>query len=411
LVALESEPGRGGGVDLYTRGLVEAIADHASSESCRAVVFVWPEALPAWRDREWPGHVSFVALRPEAGPQPSHRRLLRAVGRRVGLELRPTQGAPFLARQIDGAGLDVVHFPRTLMYPRTLRTPTVLTCFDVQHEYFPEFFTPAALAARRRSYRESIGAATRLIVPSEFTRRSLIERLGVAAERMIQVPPGVGDEIRREDPALVAETASRLGLPSPYVIYPANPWPHKNHGRLMAALRACRTAQPDFPKLVVFGRLSEESRDYLSLAQAAGIENRVVDLGFLPRREVAAVYSGAAFMVFPSLFEGFGLPVIEAMACGCPVAAAGSTSLPEVAGDAALLFDAQSVEEMSAAMLRLWRSETLRQQLAARGRERAESFAWPAVLPRLLEVYRATAVPESKSGRKPAGGNSLREGA
>lgn len=399
VVALESRPGQGGGVDLYLRSLVEALADECEAGTVRLSVLTFPETESSWSSREWPPHVRAVTLRRTRAPLSPVRRVARRLGRAVGRRAAAVDGSEYVARQIDAMGLRVLHFPRNLMYPRPVATPSVLTVFDLQHEYQPQHFTPRELADRRRFYAESVAAATLLTTPSRFSRDGLVEKLGVDETRVAIVPVGLDRGFSRVSPAKVDEARARYGLPPDFVVYPANPWPHKNHGRLLAALRSCSGEERDFPPLVLLGRLEGEPRDFQSLAQAAGVEPRVVDLGFVASEDRAAIYSAASFMVFPSLFEGFGMPLIEAMACGCPVAASESSCLPEVAGGCALPFDPEATGEIAHAMLALWRHPEHRAALAARGLERAEQFRWPRVLPRLLEVYARAA--RGSGGRKP----------
>ncbi len=387
-MALDSRPGRAGGVDVYTRSLVEAIGDLASPGEIEAVVFTWQELYSDWLWRRWPAHVSFRVLRRSAHPLRPTVRLARAVGRRLGIALQPTEGDHFLARQVDEMGLDVVHFPRTLMYPRSVRTSSVLTMFDIQQEYYPQFFTRKELEERRRAYRQSAESAVHLIAPSEFTKESLCEKFGVSAERVSVVPAGIGTEFRRQSASSVAAIRSRHRLPERFFLYPANPWPHKNHSRLMAALRLLGESRTERLALVLTGRLEDEVRDYESLAIAAGVEDQVTDLGFVGAEDLPALYSAASFMVFPSLFEGFGIPLVEAMACGCPIAASRATSIPEIVDGAALLFDPMDVPALAAAIGALWNRPDLRADLAACGRVVAARFSWETVLPRLLAVYR-----------------------
>jgi glycosyltransferase involved in cell wall biosynthesis len=213
-----------------------------------------------------------------------------------------------------------------------------------------------------------------VIAISEHVQQTLVERLGVAPERIRVVQLGVDPERFR------SVDAPR----EPFLLYPANRWPHKNHDRLLAAFAQVRRERPEL-RLVLTGA-GHEGRT---------VPDGVVVRGHVPQSELIRLYQTAAALVFPSLYEGFGQPVLEAMACGCPVAASDAGGLPEVCGDAALLFDPTSVDEIAAAMLRIVEGAG---DLAARGLERARPFTWEACARRHEEVYRELGAERPKPG-------------
>jgi glycosyltransferase involved in cell wall biosynthesis len=151
--------------------------------------------------------------------------------------------------------------------------------------------------------------------------------------------------------------------------------------------------------LVCTGRLAGERHSVLQMAKAVGLGSQVHDLGFVPEEDIPALYRSARLMVFPSLFEGFGMPVVEAMASGCPVACAAATSLPEVGGDAVRYFDPTDEAGMVEVMAELWRDERLRASARERGLERAREFRWSRVLPSILEAYSCAAAGRNSSLR------------
>jgi glycosyltransferase involved in cell wall biosynthesis len=390
IAAMGSAPGRSGGLDVYTRQLVEALAAHG--KGCEFVVLVDVELLPVWSDRDWPAHLSFKGLHETEPPGWLAMRGYRHARRRLGLPVPANYGEQFLARQIDALGLDLVHFPRTLVQPFAGATRCVLTFFDLQHEYYPQFFTEQELAFRARTYRPSVDGAAHLIVPSEYTRSTLREKYDVPHDKTSLIPVGISDTFRRGAAAAVEGVRARYQLPREFVFYPANPWQHKNHARLMAALRIYRRRYAESPWLVLSGRLQGERREAMSMAIAAGVEDRVIDLAFVEPSELPALYSAAALMVFPSLFEGFGIPLVEAMACGCPIAAANTTSIPEITDGGALLFDPFDPEQMAEALHQALNDADLRQTLVARGNVQLPRFAWDTIVPQLVAVYERVAL-------------------
>ncbi len=250
---------------------------------------------------------------------------------------------------------------------------------DIQHEYHPEFFSPHALEERRRIYTASAQRAAHICAMSEFTRQTLIERLGIPPDRITTTHLAA-------DPMFHSESSARrdhyrvldkYGLRSgEYLLFPANTWRHKNHAVALEALRVLREAYGLDPLLVCPGTPKEAHGELLAKVKDARLESRVRFLGYCHPTYLPALYQGAAALVFPSLFEGFGMPLLEAMWCDCPVVCSNVTSLPEVAGDAALLVDPRSPEELAHAVNRVLTDTDLRRRLIERGRERVKRFSW-----------------------------------
>jgi glycosyltransferase involved in cell wall biosynthesis len=263
------------------------------------------------------------------------------------------------------AEFDVLHYPLTVPTPGT-QAPTVVTLHDTQHRDLPEFFGPARRSFRRIAYDRAARSAAAVIVTSEFVRDRAVELLELDPARVHVIPQAID------------HTVFRLGdeEPEPIVLYPARPWPHKNHTRLLEAFATLRVTRPQLRLILTGGGL--ERLEPLP----EGVEN----LGAVTSEHLASLYRRAACLVYPSLYEGFGLPVLEAMACGCPVAASNAGAIPEVAGDAAVLFDATDVEAMAGAMLE---ADTRREDLRKLGLARAGTFTWDEAARRHDDVYRA----------------------
>jgi glycosyltransferase involved in cell wall biosynthesis len=263
--------------------------------------------------------------------------------------------------------LDVVHFPLTVMLPRVDDPPAAVSLLDIQHLFFPEFFSRAERLYRRFAYGRSFREARTVIAISRHVKESLVERMDLEADRVEVIPLGLDHDLFRpgEEPR------------EPFLLYPANPWPHKNHERLFEALTRLRREHPGL-RLVLTGTGLER------LSPPAGVEVR----GRVPREQLASLYRRASALVFPSLYEGFGQPPLEAMASGCPVACSTAGALPEVCGNAARYFDPLSVDEMVEAMLTILGDPD---RLVERGLERAAEFTWDACAHAHDRVYRGLA--------------------
>lgn len=262
------------------------------------------------------------------------------------------------------AGLDLLHFPLSVMIPRVSRPPAVSTVLDVQHEVLPEFFSRSELAYRRVVYGWTVRRSELVITISQHAASTLIERLGLTEQRVRVAHLGIDHERFRPGSDVRGD----------FLLYPARGWPHKNHSRLFEALAMLRRERPGL-ELVLTG-------------YDGPTPEGVRSLGRVSQDELITLYRTAAAVVFPSLYEGFGQPPLEAMACGCPVACSDAASLPEVCGGAARLFDARSPEEIAAAV-----DDVLRrpQELALLGLARAATFTWDATARVHDAVYKEAA--------------------
>jgi glycosyltransferase involved in cell wall biosynthesis len=284
-------------------------------------------------------------------------------------------------------GLDVWFCPITDLDPRHLPIPTVITIADIQQEYYPEFFTREELQARALMYGPSCQEATAVITVSEFSKRCMIEKYGLLPEKVHCVYEAGVERI--DDPAgspTVEDVRRKYHLPGRYAFYPANMWPHKNHRLLLLALHRLRHLYGMTLSLVLTGDDLGEWGELEAVARHFHLYEHIHYLGYVPADDLPGLYQGAAMLLFPSLFEGFGIPLVEAMALGCPIAAANTASIPEVVGDAALLFDPRHPDSIATACSQLLADEALRQTLIARARERAPRFSWKRVADETLQV-------------------------
>jgi glycosyltransferase involved in cell wall biosynthesis len=368
-------PGRMGGMETYFRNLINHLQriDHDNEYLLLCDERHARELLPvADRFRAW--HVNYA-----------HRSLkwfLRGA-------LRSTIGLDILEHEIASLPVDVIHHPFTVLTPQRINIPSVLTFWDMQQEFYPDFFPAHELAKRRRSYRASAEAATRIIVSSGFTRQCLEEKYGIAPGKIDVIHTGYGREYHRiSDEKRLAGVRIAHGLEKPFLFYPAAHWPHKNHLTLLAALKLMIERWKFDGELVLTGIAMEKNNDVLREISRLGLERFVRILGYVPRQDLPCLYTLASLLAFPSLFEGFGIPLVEALACGCPVVCSDAASLPEVAGSAGVLFEPRSAEDMAQKIWSVWSSKEQQNQLRQRGLERARLFDWEETARKTLAVYR-----------------------
>jgi glycosyltransferase involved in cell wall biosynthesis len=259
-----------------------------------------------------------------------------------------------------------------LLHPRR----SVVTVHDLGYLHEPQAHRRLDRLYLDLSNRYHVCAATRLLAISQATKDDLVRRYGVAPERVIVTHLAAGADMRPvDDPARVVAVKSRCGIAGDYLLYVGTLQPRKNLARLVQAF-ALVSAQHPTLQLVLAGKKGWMYEEIFAQVRRMGLERRVVFTGYVDGEELPALYSGALAFVFPSLYEGFGMPVLEAMACGAPVVAANTSSLPEVAGDAALLVDPTDVAALSAALSRLAGDPALRSDLRARGLVQAVRFSW-----------------------------------
>lgn len=367
-------PGKSGGVQIYTETVVRALLGHAPA--LEYVLFVNHETAPLFQDLRDACELRFVDVHIPRWVKALERAVPGSVFRAYARGLREI---------LVAARLDVLHFPSSFIVPFDYPGATVVTFHDLQHEYLPEFFSPEELRWRERHYRPSAARATRLIAISEYTARSLVERYRVPRERITVVHSAAGDDLRAPD----GLNASGDRLPPRYFCYPAATWPHKNHARLLQAVARLRAREGFDLPLVLTGMDAADAGPVRREVARLGLEGQVRMLGYLPRREFRALLARADFMVFPSLFEGFGLPVVEAMVLGCPVACSRATSLPEIVGEDGYLFDPASVDQIAVAIRDLWRQPARRDELRRRLRVRAERFTTARMAAGTVDAYGA----------------------
>jgi glycosyltransferase involved in cell wall biosynthesis len=317
--------------------------------------------------------------------------------------LRVVAENTWLAAQARQDGLDLVHHLNAVL-PMVRRTPGIVTVHDLQPFDMAANFHPAKRVYLHRSVPRSVRGARLVLAPSEFVRQGVIDRFGVAPQRVRAIRWGV------EPPSTqisVAQAQARYGLPRRWFVFPAVTWPHKNHEMLVRAFATVAAKEHDV-MLVLTGGEGQAEETLGDEITRLGLRGRVRRTGRIPRADLLAIVRGATALTFPSRYEGFGLPVLEAMSLGTPVLAADAASLPEVVGDAGRLIDAGDVDAWGQAMLELLGDGDERERLVAAGRERVGQFSWSATARATVAAYRDVLAVD---GQVTAGGAAAADGA
>jgi glycosyltransferase involved in cell wall biosynthesis len=313
----------------------------------------------------------------------AHRRI--ALPTRVLYAIWNTFGAPAVDTFLGG--VDVYHATNYFVPPtRTARR--VVTIHDLTFVSAPELCSPKIRGVFSKQIRRFAREADAVIACSESTKSDIVRLLEIAPEKVTVVYEAVDEEIAPMDPGDAARRIEEeYGIRGPFVLFVSTLEPRKN---VPVLLRAFARAARDLPhKLVLVGGVGWNAGPIFATIRELNLSDRVVHTGFVSSLgALSALYSGAAAFVFPTLYEGFGLSILEAMTCGCPVIASNSSSVPEVAGDAALLRDANDVEGIAAALRSVIDDARLRESLIARGHEQARKFSWDRCAKTTLEIYR-----------------------
>jgi len=357
---------QGAGIGRYTRHLIGALAelDHEN----RYVLF------SAGRDRSdgsWPSNFTRREL-------PLTDRHLAIIWQRLKL--------PAPVEWITGR-LDLFHSPDFTL-PPVRRAATALTVHDLSFMRYPECSSPALWEYLMDAVPRSAARADIILADSECTRRDIVELLRIPEDRVYVIYAGVEPRFTPNlDEAAERAALSRYGLRKPFILGLGTLQPRKNFARLIRAYHLARQRHHLDHQLVIGGGPGWLYEDIYDTIHALALENEVRLIGFVDDADLPALYRAAAVFAFPSLYEGFGIPVLEAMGCGAPVVASATSSLPEVAGDAALMVDPFDIEALAEALGRLINDAALRDDLRHKGFQRAERFTWQRSARELLTIY------------------------
>jgi len=278
-------------------------------------------------------------------------------------------------------------------------TPIVVCVHDVSFLEHPGYFTPFRALQLRCTVSRTVKSAARVITVSEFSKRRILSAYRLDEDRIVVLPNGVASAFR----PMPRESAQRwvrgsFGLPAPFILTVGDLQPRKNHVRLIRAFEQLVRAHPQLPhQLVIVGKEDWGASTVRAAAKRSSVADRIHFTGFVSEEGLLRLYGGCDVFVYPSLYEGFGLPILEAMACGRAVACSNTSAMPEVADSAALLFDPNSEDEIALALRDLLLNPELRQRMERLGMQRAAMFSWENTAGKTLDLYYSVAGESSRT--------------
>jgi glycosyltransferase involved in cell wall biosynthesis len=384
--------GLGGGTEQFLMGLVYGLG--RANDGPEEYILIGH-----WKDTEW--------LRPYLGPnqkivfgKPDRREQVKQLlgpmlvpvrmarrGLRRLLSGRPCSTASVVPDSngfYESFGAEVIHFPFQIFARCTI--PAIYNPHDLQHLHFPEFFSEEQIACRETSYREGCQRARAVVAESKAVKDDLVQLYGLQPDKVTVIPRGAPTTLY--DPpsqALLDHVRQKYALAHQFVLYPGQTWPHKNHLRLLEAIHRLRERHGVRLNVVCTGRKNDFWPTIEAQLARLKLAEQVFFPGYVSGSELRALYHACEFVVFPSLFEGGGFPIVEAFQEGAPVACSAIPPLQEYGGDAVFMFDPSSVESIVQALVRLFSDSKLRATLTSRGGERATLFSWE----RTGRMYRA----------------------
>lgn len=328
----------------------------------------------AFLGKEEAGH-GFHGIQTEVSILPTERPAARIAWEQLAQPVR-----------LLGNRIDLLH-SLAFVQPVILPCPGIVTIYDLSFIHYPQRLQPWRRLYLRWGTTFSARRASRIIAISASTKRDIVGLLGVAEDKVDVIPCGVDEDFRTVDrQEQLEELRKKRRLPPRMLLFVGTIEPRKNLTTLLRSYVLLRERiQP--PPLVIAGAKGWQHEAVFSLVQELGLQDELLFPGFIPRDELPLWYNAADLFVYPSLYEGFGLPPLEAMACGTPVVTSNTSSLPEVVGDSGLLVDPTNAEEIALAMERLLRDSTLRDELTSKGLKRARAFTWHRTARETVEVY------------------------
>lgn len=358
-----------GGNETYIRNLIRALAA-LDADNRYTIYLANAQAAAEWQNGFVAQHPNFsVRLLPPPTP------LVRV--------------PVFLTYELRRRPVDVLHVQYTA--PPFCNAPVVATIHDLAFEHLPETFTRRGSLQLKLTVRRTARRAARIATVSEYSRQDLLRTYRLAPEKVVTTYNGIEPHFTTQPRAAdeAAQVRQRFGIAREFLLAVGSLQPRKNLERLIRTYARLRREQPDFaPQLVIVGRKLWLAESIFAEVSRQPWASDVILTGYVGDDDLPALYRTASAFVYPSLFEGFGLPPLEAMACGTPVITSNISSLPEVAGSAALLIDPLNEQELAAALQRILNDQPLRARLRAEGVRQAAKFTWRDAAEKTLQLYR-----------------------
>jgi glycosyltransferase involved in cell wall biosynthesis len=357
-----------GGNETYAINLIEALAE-IDQENQYTLYVTKPEARDRFADR-WPNFVVRRTL--------PHTPLVR-----IPLTL---------SRELRRHPVDVLHVQYTA--PPFAPCPIVTTIHDLAFEHLPETFNKRSWMQLRLTVRSTARRAAQIITVSEYSRQDIIKTYGIKPEAITVTPEAAAPDLKPVSSEIELQKVREIyGIERDYILSLCSIQPRKNLVRLIEAYSLLRQSHPGvkLPQLVLAGKRGWLDNETMRAAQSGEANSDICFTGYVADEHLSGLYSGATCFVYPSYFEGFGLPILEAMKCGTPVVAGDRTSIPEVAGEAALLFDPFDVHALVEVLKRILNDADCRVELSARGLQRANEFSWQTTARLTLAAYEKAA--------------------
>lgn len=324
---------------------------------------------------------------------------LRAVWRKVR---KNAIRVPASDGYVESEAFDLVHFPTQQAY--LTRLPSIYQPWDLQHLHYPQFFSQAEWARREMEYRAFCNQAEYVCVQTNWSKQDVVQQYGIAPDKVVVIRWGsVFDAYTAPSTQAEHDSTQKFALPHQFFFYPAVTWPHKNHEVISRALSLLKH-QHQRTVDVYFTGASTEYRGHLDeIARSLGVSEQLHYLGFVSPEELQSIFRAATAMVFPSKFEGFGLPLLEAFQAGVPVLSSNATVLPEVAQDAALYFDPNSPEELAFLMMQMLDEPGMRTVLIEKGKAILSQFSIDDTAVKFQKLYAHMAMRRRGEGKDEIG--------
>lgn len=358
-------PSKSGGAEQYVRNIIRKLEEYSDITT---YLFLSDRAIDTFRDSE------------------RTQKILINIHRDIEIQLKG---------YMELYNIDVWFCPLFHLIPADCKIPNATAIFDIQQDYYPGNFDKQVLHDRINLTRETLKKTDMVLTISEFSKKTLTDKYYYPAQKIkvtyLDADSSFDSELEANKLIEVKKT-----LPKDFILYPANMWPHKNHVGLLKGFALAKKKWHLPLKLVFTGSRERETPQIERAIEEYGLRDDVVYLGYQPQERMKYIFASANMLAFPSLFEGFGIPLVEAMAVNLPIICASATCLPEIAQNAAVLFDPENEGEIADAIYRVYTDKVLREKLIQRGKERRKSFSWEACTRQTVEYLKSLYVPRPK---------------